>query len=250
MHKISIIIPAHNEEKRIKKTIKTYYDFFHSNAVACKVHAHFIIVLNGCVDNTLRVIEECSKTRPHISIINIIESGKGLAVKTGFASALAQDSEIIGFVDADMATSPHYYYDLITHLKNHDSIIASRYMPGSYVSPKRPFVKQWGIKLVYNSLIRVLFNLNFHDYQCGAKLFKRHVITAILPHLTTHKWAFDVELLYLCALYNFSIHEVPTTWLDQAGSKLNVMGSGIRMLYSLFEMKKKHRHITRIIMPK
>ncbi|MCX5924834.1 MAG: glycosyltransferase [Candidatus Dependentiae bacterium] len=248
--KISIIIPAHNEEKRIRKTIETYHEFFSTINLNYQLNTELIVVLNGCTDNTLEVVQECAYTRPNIIIIDIIEAGKGLAVKTGFADALTRDNDLIGFVDADMATSPRYFYDLITHIHSHDGVIASRYMPGAYISPHRPFVKKWGRKLVYNSLVRHLFKLNFYDYQCGAKLFKRTTIEKVTPYLTAAQWAFDVELLYLCSLLGFAIHEMPTTWFDQAGSKLKIMSSGSRMLTSLFDMKKRHKVLEKMLTSK
>lgn len=247
MKKVSIIIPAHNEEKRIKKTLEAYCSFFSHKNIAYSLYVEFVVVLNGCNDNTLQVVQECAITRPQITIIDLTQAGKGLAVKTGFADALARDNEMIGFVDADMATSPRYFYDLIMQLAHHDSIIASRYMPGAYISPHRPLVKKWGRKIVYNSIVRYLFNMNFYDYQCGAKLFKRNVLEKVVPHLTARQWAFDVELLYICTVFNFSVHETPTTWFDQAGSKLNIMGSGMRMISSLFEMKKQHKNVKKTV---
>lgn len=250
MKNISIVIPAHNEEKRIKKTLETYHEFFNSIESTQQLRTEFIIVLNGCTDNTLEIVQEYAYARPNIIIVDMIEAGKGLAVKAGFSNALTRDNHYIGFVDADMATSPRYFYDLILQIKSHDGIIASRYMPGAYISPRRPLIKKWGRKLIYNSLVRFLFNLNFYDYQCGAKLFKRTVLEQAIPHLSVQQWAFDVELLYICKLLNCSIQEIPITWIDQAGSKLRLMHSGMRMLSSLFEIKQKHKNFNKIALSK
>lgn len=243
MKKISIVIPAHNEEKRIKKTLEAYHKFFAIIAPQRTLSVEFIIVLNACTDKTLEIVQECAQTRPNIIIVDTTEAGKGLAIKKGFANALTRENDVIGFVDADMATDPRYFYELIMHLDPHDGIIGSRYMPGAYVSPHRPLIKTWGRKLIYNSLVHYLFDLNFHDYQCGAKLFKRHVLEQVNPRLTVNTWAFDVELLYICSLLNFSVHELPTIWFDQAHSKLDVMGSGLRMLSTLFEVPNKHKDL-------
>jgi glycosyltransferase involved in cell wall biosynthesis len=254
--KISIIIPAHNEQARIKRTLETYYEFFKNIEQEKQLFCEYVVVLNGCKDNTLTVVQECAQGRPEIRYLNLVEGGKGLAVKAGFADALTRENDLIGFVDADMATQPRYFYDLITQLskchgaeqnREHDgkygAIIASRYMPGASISPKRPWVKTWGRKIFYNSLVRALFDLNFYDYQCGAKLFRREALECVVPRLTSAQWAFDVELLYLTKKAGFSILEAPTVWHDQEGSKLKIMGPGTRMLTSLFEMKKRHKNL-------
>jgi len=200
----------------------------------------FIVVLNGCKDNTLQVVQEVARQYSTISFINLSEAGKGLAVKAGFSLALAQDHTLIGFVDADMSTEPEHFYDLIKHIGNYDGVIASRYLPESKIYPPRPAMKEWGRKIVYNGLTRLLFGLKFVDLQCGAKLFKRKVIAAVTPELMVKQWAFDVELLYLAKKYGFIIHEEPTVWTDKEGSKLQPFRAGMRMLWSLVELRFKH----------
>lgn len=236
MQKISIIIPAHNEEKRIGKTLQTYSEYFKQHADQCAYE--FVVVLNGCIDNTYQIVQEKQKEFGSIIIIDIPQAGKGLAIKAGFADALSRENDLIGFVDADMATEPCYFYDL-KHTGEYDGIIASRYMPNAQLFPPRPAIKRWGSKIVYESLVWLLFGMNYYDYQCGAKLFKRDVIKAILPDLTVRQWAFDVELLYLCKKFNFRIKELPTVWYDRADSKLK-LSSGITMLGSLFKVRWRH----------
>jgi hypothetical protein len=104
----------------------------------------------------------------------------------------------------------------------------------------RPAMKTWGRKIFYNGLTRLLFGLKFVDYQCGAKLFERHVIVAVTPELTVKQWAFDVELLYLAKKHGFKIHEEPTVWCDKEGSKLQPFRAGMYMLWSLIVLRFKH----------
>ncbi len=233
--KIAIVIPAHNEECRIGKMLDTYLTFFSEKK---DLPITFIVVLNGCTDNTLSVVQE-REHKGSILIIDLKEAGKGLAIKKGFEKSLKTASELIGFVDADMATRPEYFYELVQNIDGYDGIIASRYMEESKVYPPRPAIKAWGRRLIYQPLVWLLFGLRFKDYQCGAKLFKRNVIEKITPYLSVKQWAFDVELLYLCKLFGFSIREWPTVWHDQTDSKLKLR-SGFRMLGSLFAVRWKH----------
>jgi len=233
MKKVSIIIPAYNEQNRIEKTIITYVNYFRENP-HCSVD--FIVVLNGCTDNTERVVMKLKEAYLEVSMIKIAQSGKGLAIKKGFEEALKKSGELIGFVDADMATQPEYFNDLINNIGKNDGIIASRYMKGSYVYPSRPFIKKWGRFIFYQSLVYLLFGLRYKDLQCGAKLFKKKVIQKITPMLNINQWAFDVEILYLCKKYNFVIQELPTVWYDQLESKLQTFSSGVKMLQSLFKL--------------
>ena len=244
--KISIIIPAYNEEKRIEKTIRAYHNFFSEQNQQSGLLFELVIVLNGCKDNTLSIVEQLKEelTPYTIIIINLKEAGKGLAIKTGFADALHRNNEFIGFVDADMATSPQAFYDLFkatTTTTHCDGIIASRYMPGAQITPQRPAYKRYGSKIIFEPYVWMLFGLRFHDFQCGAKLFKRSVIEKVTPQLTVTQWAFDVELLYLSKKAGFTVCEIPTVWHDQADSKLTLRG-GLRMFSALFKVWKQHRN--------
>lgn len=237
MNKLSIIIPAYNEAGRIGKTLETYHRFFADLKARNILDFEVVVVLNGCVDATLAVVTRAQAHMPELIIMNLSQAGKGLAIAAGFKNALTRPNEYIGFVDADMATRPEYFYDLVRVLPAYDGVIASRYMKGAHVTPPRPLIKRLGSIIFYQSLVRLLFGLWYKDLQCGAKVFKRHVIEVVAPHLTVRQWAFDVELLYLCKRNKFIIKEVPTTWHDQADSKLRIMRSGMRMLSSLFTVR-------------
>lgn len=240
--KLSITIPAYNEENRIGRTLKTYLQYFDKLQADGALAYELIIVPNGCRDNTVGVVKDIAGDRSNVIIVDLKErAGKGLAIQEGFKNALTRDNDLIGFVDADMATKPEYFYDLVKNIGQDDAIIASRYMPGSDISPPRPWIKKWGRRIIYDSLLRLLLGLKFYDTQCGAKLFKRQVIEKIVDKLTVKQWAFDVELLYLCKINHFTVKELPTTWEDQDESKLDIMAGGMPMLSALFAIRREHR---------
>jgi glycosyltransferase involved in cell wall biosynthesis len=240
MKKISIIIPAHNEASRIGKTIDAYAQYFSTRKLQENLDFELVIVLNGCTDTTKEVVaQRCVAWGDYIRLVELSQAGKGLAIRAGFADALSRPATMIGFVDADMATRPEYFYALLAPLATCDGVIASRYMPGAQISPLRPWYKRWGSIIFYESLVRLLFGMRYYDYQCGAKVFNRNVIEVIIPALQENQWAFDVELLYLCKKYCFIIKEVPTVWYDQAGSKL-ALTSGLRMLSSIIRLRIRH----------
>jgi len=239
--KISIVIPAYNEEGRIERTVRAYHQFFLEKQQQTNLSFELIIVLNGCKDNTIGVVQKIQSDIADntIIVINMVEAGKGLAITKGFSDALTRNNDLIGFVDADMATAPQAFYDLVANMPGSDGAIASRYMPGSQITPARPAYKRWGSRIIYEPYVWLLFGLSYYDYQCGAKLFKRAVIEKIAPQLTVKQWAFDVELLYLCKKGSFIIKEIPTVWHDQADSKLTLRG-GLRMFGALFNVWKQH----------
>lgn len=236
--KVCIIIPAYNEESRIANTLKTYADYYKNKPEKTS----FLVVANNCSDQTVQVAQKVAEKYKNINIIDFEKGGKGFAVKQGFLWALRSKKhyDLIGFVDADMATLPQYYYDLILACKNHDGAIASRYIKGAVVTPKRPWGRKLGGKF-YNWILRTFSGLNYKDTQCGAKIFNRDTIQKVAPLMHETGWSWDLEFLYLCKLFDKDIAEIPTTWSDQPGSRL-VINSTLAKEFLNSPKRIKQRH--------
>ena len=97
--KVSIVIPAYNEEKRIGNTLEKYIKFLRDK----KVKFEILIIINNTTDNTEKVVKNYMKRFPEIRYLNFQQGGKGFAVIEGFKDALKRDNDLIGFVDADNA---------------------------------------------------------------------------------------------------------------------------------------------------
>lgn len=238
---VSIVIPAYNEEGRIERTLRRYHQFFTEKQQEGLLSFELVVVVNGSTDNTIGVVERVKNDLATSAIVvhNLVEGGKGFAIKAGFMDALSRSNDLIGFVDADMATVPEAFYDLIVQMNGYDGTIASRYMPGAQIYPPRPAYKRWGSRIFYEPIVNLLFGLSYYDFQCGAKIFKNYVLETVTPSLTVRQWGFDVELLYLCKKAGYIIKEVPTVWHDQDDSKLTLFG-GLRMLLDLFYLRFQH----------
>ncbi|MBP6892242.1 glycosyltransferase [Candidatus Babeliales bacterium] len=236
---ICIVIPAYNEATRIEHTLEEYAKYFEQKPEKTT----FLVVANNCKDNTVAVAKAVAKKHKNIKIIDLKPGGKGFAIKQGFLWTLKSKIkyDLIGFVDADMATLPQYYYDLIKATKNHDGAIASRYMKSAIVHPKRPWGKKMGGKL-YNWMLRAMFGLKYKDTQCGAKIFNYDTIAKVAPFMSETGWSFDLELLYLCKLFEKDVVEIPTTWSDQPGSHL-IISSKLAKEFLNSPKRIKQRHL-------
>ena len=235
--KICIVIPAYNEATRIENTLETYGHYFKFKPEKTT----FLVVANNCQDNTVGVAKAVAKKYKNIQVIDLKPGGKGFAIKQGFLWALRKNFDLIGFVDADMATLPQYYYDLIQAMQGHDGAIASRYIKGAVVYPKRPWGRKVGGKF-YNWMLRMMSGLSFKDTQCGAKIFTKDTISKVVNDMHETGWAFDLELLYLCKLIGKDIVEVPTTWSDQPGSHLTISSKLAKeFLNSPKRIKQRHQ---------
>jgi len=236
MIKLSIIMPAYNEEKRIGKTLEEYGKFF-TNLKKIKIlDFEILIVLNACKDNTVGVVKEFQKKIKEIRYLDFEQGGKGFAIIQGFKDALKRNNDLIGFVDADMATSPEDFSNLVKNCKFYDGIIASRYVKGAIVNPKQP-VQRIIASRIFNTLVRTLFLFSYRDTQCGAKLFKKRCLKKIIMEIGETEWAFDVDLLYLSKKNKFKIKEYPTVWKEPGASKLNLKKASIQMFLAVIQLR-------------
>ena len=71
------------------------------------------------------------------------------------------------------------------------------------------------------------------DTQCGFKLFSRGALRDIVPYMHCEGWIFDVEMLMLAEAAGIGVAEVPVTWREVKGSKLNVVRDSLGMAYGL-----------------
>lgn len=240
MIKLSIIIPAYNEENRIARTLDNYLKFLSKKIKDFEI----IVVLNGCTDNTLLIVKEFNKRSKKIKYLEIKDSiGKGGAIIQGFKIA---KGNLIGFVDADMATPSNAFYDLVNNINDYDGIIASRWVRGAKISPKQNLFRRFSSRS-FNYLMRALFFMPYNDTQTGAKLFKNYAIKSILKNLGATRWAFDVDLLYNMKIKNFKIIEFPTEWHDKPGSQLKIIKAVPEMFLALVRLRLIYSRLKFII---
>ena len=224
---LSIIIPAYNEEHRIKPTLEAYLDFFKDKDV------EIIVVMNGCTDNTLKVVQSIKDQR--IKYLNLNTPGKGSAIIQGFKIA---SGDLISYVDADNSTIPEFLNKLLENMENYDCVMGSRYLKESKIIIKQSITRRI-LSRGFNILVRTVLNLKYKDTQAGAKIFKRQAIQEILPDFKAPGWAFDVNILYKIKKKGFTIKEIPIEWSDSGESKLKIRkaipGMFISILKTRFE---------------
>jgi glycosyltransferase involved in cell wall biosynthesis len=202
---LSLIIPAHNAEHIIEKSIIEYNEIF----------SHFdnfeiIIVCNACSDDTLGVSKKLAEKYP-IKIIYIPNRGKGNALISGFK--LAQ-YDIMGFLDVDNPFGSDRILDMIDNIHNNkcDLAIATKYLKGSLKSKKGVQDSQLRRIIALGGQIfsRFIFNMKFRDTQAGAKFLRKSVWQSINKNLICVGFDFDIELLYKSKKRGFKIAEFYT----------------------------------------
>src|SRR3989344_5174512 len=238
MIKLAIVIPAHNEEKRIGRTLDHYLAYFSELKKREMLDFEIIVVLNACKDNTREVVDKYKHRE--IFVLEFDIAAKGFAVVEGFKDALKRNNDVIGFVDADMATPPSAFHSLVKGLEHwqHGGIIAARWRRESEIKGQTVF---FNLKsFIFNLIVSFLFLFPYSDTQCGAKLFRREAVIYVQDKMRITKWAFDIDLLYKLRRGGFSVIEIPTVWNSQDDSKLNVIKATVEMLLAVFRLRLVH----------
>ena len=223
-----LLIPAYNEESRIEPVLRDYAQYFQ------KLYAgkfQLVVVLNGCRDNTLAVVQRVAQEYPTISALEFPDAiGKGGALIEGLK--LAPLADLIGYVDADGATPPAAFHDLVKHIPQADCVIGSRWLPGAVLHVEQTSNRQFASR-VFHFIVELLFRMHIRDTQCGAKVMRRQAVETIHSALRIADMAFDINLLYSLKRAGFRILEVPTEWTDKIGSKVTLFRTSLTMFLSV-----------------
>ena len=198
MPKISVLIPAYNEEAVILRTIRE------TAQALGETPSEIVVVDDGSLDRTH--IEASSAKLHQLKVLRYdINQGKGHALRFGFEHA---KGDRILFLDADMDLPPAQMWTLhrIMDETGADVVIGAKRHPDSQVV--YPWHRRF-VSFIYFSLVKLLFGLPVRDTQTGIKLFRREVLEDILPGLQVSRFAFDLELLVQAHGRGYRIVESP-----------------------------------------
>ena len=239
-----LLIPAYNEEQRIEPVLRDYARFFRDQYAG---NFQIVVVLNGCIDGTLSVVERAAAEYPEIRALNFpAPIGKGGALIEGLK--LAPTTDLIGYVDADGATAPPAFLDLVEKCEGVDCAIGSRWLPGSVLHQAQSQQRRI-FSRAFHMLVQMLFRMNIVDTQCGAKVMRRQAVEAIHSTLCIADVAFDINLLYSLKRHGFTVREVPTEWTDKLGSKIKLNRGALGILLSVIRLRLVYSPFYRWLRP-
>lgn len=226
--KLSVVIPAYNEEESIEKTVSALI-----TALEEKKIAHEIFVVNdNSKDNTLSVLKKLSERYPSLKFeTNLGPNGFGYAVRYGLERF---SGDCVAVVMADLSDSPE---DLIKFYQtmlegNYDCVFGSRFIKGGRTIDY-PRVKKI-INRIANQIIRLMMNIKYNDTTNAFKLYKRHTIDGIKPFLSPH-FNLTVELPLKAIIRGYSYTVLPNSWTNRkyGVSKLKIREMGSRYFFIL-----------------
>lgn len=225
---LSIVIPAHNEESRLPRTLGQIFSFLEKQTYSSEV----IVVENGSSDRTLEFAQEYALRHANLIVHHEEQRGKGNAVRRGILEARGEYRFIC---DADLSMPIEELQKFIpTALTDFDIAIGSREAPGA-IRYNEPSYRHLGGRAI-NLLIQLLILPGLNDTQCGFKCFRAETTEFIFRQQTLTGWSFDIELLYLARRKKIKIKEIPIQWVFDPDSKVNAIRDALRMIGDIFRI--------------
>ncbi len=231
MKKLSVVIPAYNEEKRIAETLKDIDGYLEKQSYDYEI----VVVVNNSKDKTFEVVQELEKTTVQKAIaMNLKEGGKGNAVRRGILEKASGD--VVMFMDADNATPISEIEKFLPYFdKGYDVVIGSRYTNPDLVKVKQPFYRIL-LSRLSNLLIQFLAVPGIKDTQLGFKAFTNTAAKEIFPLVKVLRWGFDMEVLTIALARGYKIKEVGVSWTEHGGGHVPLKAY-IESLFDLFKIK-------------
>ena len=237
MKKLSVVIPAYNEENNLKKGVLSQVENYLKKT---NLDYEVLIVDDGSSDNSKEIIEKFLSKHRKFKLIEKAHGGKAIAVMTGMEKATG---DIILFTDMDQATPIDQwdkFYPKFT--SGSDIVIGSR--QGRKGAPLIRKLAAWG----FSVLRGIILGLPFKDTQCGFKAFNKKAVEKIIPKINK-EWGiihfkggavnagFDVELLYLAKKYGFKIAEVLVEWNYVDTERVQVIKDALAAIYDMLRIR-------------
>jgi dolichyl-phosphate beta-glucosyltransferase len=232
---LSIVVPAYNEEERLVASL----DKIGSYLDATGIDAEILVVDDGSKDRTGELATKALAGRRGRVVANGENRGKGYSVRHGVLEARGR---FVLVTDADLSTSIEDHAKLAEVMRDRDLdvVIGSRALPDSNVEIRQGWLRQT-MGRSFNVIIRSLTGLPFHDTQCGFKLLDRERVKPLVEKMVVDGFAFDVELLFLCARFGLSVADVPVTWRNATGSKVSIVGDPLAMIADVLRVRWRFR---------
>jgi glycosyltransferase involved in cell wall biosynthesis len=235
--KLSIVIPAYNEVKNLKKgVLEEVWDYLKKQNYSWEV----LLVDDKSTDDTVEKLKDFAAEHQGFKVLEEVHRGKGGTV---IAGVLASIGEIVLFTDMDQATPLSEMEKFFPKFEDgFDIVIGSRH--GRKGAPLIRKLMAWGFSLLRTIVLR----LPYKDTQCGFKAFKKEAAQMIFAKMKVYNdkvvaegaavtAGFDLEILYLARKLKLKVAEVPVNWVHKDTERINPIRDSYEGLIDLFKVR-------------
>lgn len=231
--RLSIVIPAYNEESRLPATLDLVLAWLDASDIR---NAEVVVVDDGSRDETALIVETRAGSEPRLRLVrNPGNRGKGYAVRHGMLEARG---EWILMSDADLSAPIEELPKLMQSAARQKALVAigSRALDRSLIGVHQSRWREVS-GIFFNRIMRLVTGLPFADTQCGFKLYHRDAARRIFPLQQLDGFGFDVEDLFIAKKLGISTIEVPVRWNNVEGTKVG-LSQGLRSFADLLAIRK------------
>ncbi|NQU38469.1 MAG: glycosyltransferase family 2 protein [Lentisphaerae bacterium] len=226
--KLSVVIPAHNEEGVIAATLRGLY----ATLQKAEISHELVVIDDNSSDTTADILRELAAEIPSLrTVTNSPPNGYGLAVRRGIDVALGE------YVAVNMADASDDPDDLVAFFRKaeegYDAVFGNRFARGGKVIDY-PWPKLI-LNRITNGLICLLFASRYTDTTNAFKLYRRDTLEGLKPFLS-HHFNLTVELPLKTIVRGYSYTVLPNRWYNRkhGESKLRIKEMGSRYWFVIF----------------
>jgi dolichol-phosphate mannosyltransferase len=235
MQKLSVVIPAYNEEGSIEETLTSLYD----ELIAEQIDHEIVVVNDNSKDSTLSLLESLKASKiPTLTIFtNKGPNGFGYAVRYGLERF---GGDMVAVMMADLSDDPKDLVKFYRHMvaNDLDCVFGSRFIKGGKVIdyPRHKLI----LNRIFNTIIQITVGIKYNDATNAFKLYRRNTMNGLKPFLAPH-FNLTIELPLKAIIRGYSYDVLPNSWRNRkAGeSNLKIKEMGSRyffiLLYILIE---------------
>ncbi len=229
---VEIVVPVYNEAADLGRSIERLHRYLSEQF---PLSWSVTIADNASTDSTWGIACELARTLKGVRAVHLDRKGRGRALREVWSASTAR---VVAYMDVDLSTDLDALLPLVAPLVSghSDVAIGTRLASGARVvrGPKREVISR-----VYNMILKATLRSGFSDAQCGFKAVRADVARELLPMVEDQEWFFDTELLLVAEHNGLRIHEVPVDWVDDADSRVDVVGTAAADLRGIGRMLRR-----------
>lgn len=211
MPKLSVIIPAHNEEDSLEEAVRSVERVLSEN----RIDGEIIVVDDNSTDATPRLADMLAADVGIVRVVHRTDGmrGFGMAIRSGIEAA--RGDYVVPFM-ADLSDNPEDIPKLLRKAEEGaEVVVGSRFIGGmrayGYSSTKLVANR------LYNAFLRMLFGLKVRDCTNAFKLYSRRLLSGM--RLESKGFEINAEMIIKAQMMRARIAEVPTEWRERRAGR-------------------------------
>lgn len=233
--KLSLILPAYNEAKKIHVDLNAAQQFL----LAQPWDSEVLVVNDGSRDETQKTAEELAKKlsteKVKFKILSYGSNrGKGYAIRYGVEKA---EGDLVAFADCGLCVPYSFLMNGIDKIENGaDFALASRRLKETKIKRQQPLYRKLGSK-VFWWVVKGFMGVQVSDTQCGFKVYSQKAAKDIFSRVKTDGFMFDIEALLVGKKLKMKHAEFPVEWSNDSDTRYHPVWGTIKNLKELIAIR-------------